>query len=153
MMRALLLAFLLMGPTFAGAQDTTVFTHADSIRGSVTPERAWWDAGFYDLHVRVSPSDSSISGWNGITYKVTGAAREMQIDLRLPLVADSVVQSGKRLAFHRDGDALLVTLTEPQASGDQKPLTLYYHAKAPAAKHAPCEGRNDGPHALAVKPL
>jgi aminopeptidase N len=140
MMRALVLAVLLGVPTFAGAQDTTVFTHADTIRGSVTPERAWWDASFYDLHVAVSPRDSSISGWNGITYKILGAPRAMQIDLRLPLVADSVVQDGQRLAFHRDGDALLVTLAAAQASGDQKTVTVYYHGKPPAAKHAPWDG-------------
>ncbi|HET9002445.1 MAG TPA: M1 family metallopeptidase [Gemmatimonadaceae bacterium] len=140
MMRALLLAVLLGVPAFAGAQDTTVFTHADTIRGSVTPERAWWDASFYDLHVAVSPRDSSIRGWNGITYKVLGGAKEMQIDLRLPLIADSVVQDGQRLAFHRDGDALLVTPTAAQDSGAQKTVTVYYHGKPPAAKHAPWDG-------------
>ncbi|MEO6864259.1 MAG: hypothetical protein ABI229_02290, partial [Gemmatimonadaceae bacterium] len=55
--------------------DTTHFTHADTLRGSNTPERAWWDATFYDLHVAVNPSDSSISGYNGITYRVTAPAR------------------------------------------------------------------------------
>lgn len=140
MMRALLLALLLGVPAFAGAQEPPVFTHADTIRGSVTPERAWWDASFYDLHIAVSPRDSSISGWNGITYKVLGAPKAMQIDLRLPLVADSVVQDGQRLAFHRDGDALLVALAAAQATGDQKTVTVYYHGRPPAAKHAPWDG-------------
>jgi len=139
-MRALLLAVLLASPAVVGAQDTTVFTHADTIRGSVTPERAWWDAGFYDLHIRVSPRDSSIGGWNGITYRVLSAPRAMQIDLRLPLVADSVVQDGQRLDFHRDGDALLVALTATQNVGEQKTVTVYYHGKPPAAKHAPWDG-------------
>lgn len=140
MMRALLLALLLGVPAFAGAQEPPVFTHADTIRGSVTPERAWWDASFYDLHIAVSPRDSSISGWNGITYKVLGAPKAMQIDLRLPLVADSVVQDGQRLAFHRDGDALLVALAAAQATGDQKTVTVYFHGRPPAAKHAPWDG-------------
>ena len=34
----------------ASAQEPT-FTHADTLRGSITPERAWWDVAFYDLHV------------------------------------------------------------------------------------------------------
>ncbi|MFL5468723.1 MAG: hypothetical protein ACJ8AE_02875, partial [Gemmatimonadaceae bacterium] len=47
-----------------------VFTHADTLRGSNTPARAWWDASFYDLHVKINPADSSISGYNAITYRV-----------------------------------------------------------------------------------
>ena len=48
--------------TRARSRPSSHPTHADSLRGSITPERAWWDATFYDLHVRVSPKDSSISG-------------------------------------------------------------------------------------------
>src|SRR5881296_3783255 len=74
------------------AQDTTRYTHADTLRGSNGPARAWWDVTFYDLHTRVNPADSSISGWNGITYRVLQPAREMQIDLQVPLEVDSMVQ-------------------------------------------------------------
>ena len=139
-MRAFLFAILLAAPSIAPAQDTTTITHADTIRGSVTPERGWWDVAFYDTHVRVSPADSTISGWNGITYRVTGSARDMQIDLRLPLIADSAVQDGSKVAFRRDGDALLVSLTAPQVVGAQKTVTVYYHGRPPAAKHAPWDG-------------
>ena len=55
----------------ASAQQPA-FTHADTLRGSITPERAWWDVAFYDLHVRLDPADSTVRGWNGITYRVTG---------------------------------------------------------------------------------
>src|SRR6266851_3351806 len=70
--------------SLAPAQDTTRFSHADTLRGSNGPARAWWDVQFYDLHTRVNPRDSSISGWNGITYRViqAPAAPEMQIDLQ-----------------------------------------------------------------------
>ena len=27
-----------------------VFTHADTLRGSITPERAWWDVLRYDIN-------------------------------------------------------------------------------------------------------
>src|SRR5438132_240723 len=80
-------------PLDLAAQDIAakVFTHADTLRGSNTPQRSWWDATFYDLHVKVNPADSSISGYNSITYRVIKPAREMQIDLQLPLVVDSIV--------------------------------------------------------------
>src|SRR5580704_10793464 len=48
-----------------------VYTHADTLRGSFdTPGRVWWDVTFYDLHVAINPKDSSIRGYNGITYRV-----------------------------------------------------------------------------------
>ena len=58
---------VLLAPALAPAQQPrTGFTRADSLRGGNGPGRAWWDVVFYDLHVRVDPSDSSIRGWNGI---------------------------------------------------------------------------------------
>ena len=71
---ALLLALASASP--AAAQER-VYTHADTLRGSITPERAWWDVVFYDLHVRLDPADSTIRGWNGISYRVIGASRAM----------------------------------------------------------------------------
>src|SRR5690625_2348203 len=86
---------------FVEAQDKTStlfshsakkFTHADTLRGSNTPQRAWWDVIYYDLHVRIQPGDSSISGSNTILYRVkkppfidSDGGQEMQIDLMTPL--------------------------------------------------------------------
>ncbi|MGH7532013.1 MAG: M1 family metallopeptidase, partial [Gemmatimonadales bacterium] len=102
-------------------------THADTLHGSNTPERAWWDAEFYDLHVTVHPADSSIAGWNGITYRVLTPATVMQIDLQVPLGIDSAVQDGRHLKYRRDGNAYFVTLKAKQHAGDQKVVQVFYH--------------------------
>jgi aminopeptidase N len=115
-------------------------THADSLRGSITPERAWWDATFYDLHVRVSPADSSISGFVGITYAVLAPAREMQIDLQQPLVVDSMKQGHRALNFRRDGNAFFASLLDPQKMGEHKAITVYYHGKPKVALRPPWDG-------------
>jgi hypothetical protein len=53
---------------------TAKTSRADTLRGSfTTPGRRWWDVTFYDLHVDVRPADSSVAGWNGITYRVVEA--------------------------------------------------------------------------------
>jgi aminopeptidase N len=124
----------------APAQDTAAVTHADTLRGSITPQRVWWDVTFYDLHVAVNPADSSIRGWNGIGYRVVSSAQEMQIDLMTPLEVDSMAQDGRALAYRRDGNAFFVTLASPQQPGEQKTLTVYYHGRPRAAKHAPWDG-------------
>jgi aminopeptidase N len=133
---------LLLLPVAASlsAQQTRAFTHADTLRGSNTPERAWWDATFYDLHVRVNPADSTIRGYNGITYRVLGKSQDIQVDLQVPMEIDSVVQSGKRLQFRRDGNAFFVTLAELQPVGQLRKLTVYYHGRPRAAINPPWDG-------------
>jgi hypothetical protein len=81
----LILALAVAAPTLARAQQPAApkkYTHADSIRGANGTARAWWDAEFYDLNVTVNPADSSINGWNAITYKVLRSCAVMQIDLQ-----------------------------------------------------------------------
>src|SRR5438270_786460 len=97
-------ALVIVAPTVLAAQQAPrVFTHADTLRGSNGPGRAWWDAAFYDLHVTVSPTDSGIRGYNAITYRVLRPATEMQIDLQQPLDVDSMVQASRALSYRRDG--------------------------------------------------
>src|SRR5690349_8907171 len=131
--------FLLQFPL--GAQEPTrIFTHADSIRGSNTPQRSWWDVTFYDLHVRANPADSSIVGYNAITYRVLKPAREMQIDLQMPLVVDSIVQDGVELGSRRDGNAFFVTLVAAQLTRALKTISVYYHGKPVVAVRPPWDG-------------
>ncbi len=124
----------------AVAQDTTHFSHADTLRGSNGPARAWWDVQFYDLHTRVNPQDSSITGWNGITYRVLQPAREMQIDLQQPLVVDSMVQDRRKLTYRRDGNAFFVTLPTQQRSGASRTVTVWYHGKPRVGRRLPWDG-------------
>jgi aminopeptidase N len=131
---------LLVVPGLRAAAQERVYTHADTLRGSITPERAWWDVVFYDLHVRLDPADSTVRGWNGITYRVTGPARAMQIDLQTPLEIDSVLQEGRRLSYRRDGNAFFVTLSAKQPKGAVRAVTVYYHGRPTVAVKPPWDG-------------
>ena len=138
---ALLVVLAVMAPHAAYAQGSRSFTRADTLRGSLTaPQRTWWDVTFYDLRVAVNPPDSSISGSNGITYRVLRPAQELQVDLMVPLVVDSMVQDGRPVKFRRDGNAFFATLASPQKAGASKTLTVYYHGKPQPAKRPPWDG-------------
>jgi len=141
-MRSVLwLACLMAVPvTTSQAQDSSAVAHADSLRGSITPERAWWDVAFYDLRVRVNPADSTIRGVNHITYRVLQSGKQMQIDLQTPLMVDSFVQQGRRLEYRRDGNAFFVHLVAPQAAGGTGELAVYYGGHPRVAKRAPWDG-------------
>ena len=136
---AALLACLLALPAAAQEANNRP-TRADRLRGSITPERAWWDVTFYDLHVRVDPAEQSIRGRNSTTYRVTGPSRELQIDLQMPLEVDSMVQDGRAVRFRREGNAFFVTLQAPQPVGQTKTLTVHYHGKPIRARNAPWDG-------------
>src|SRR6185437_7742529 len=136
---ALTLCLVAVSANAASAQRTTC-AHADTLRGTNGPGRSWWDATFYDLHVTVHPADSSIRGWNGITYKVIAPAKEMQIDLQVPMEADSIIQDGRTLTSRRDGNAFFVTMPSPQRVGDTKTVTVYYHGHPRAAVRPPWDG-------------
>jgi aminopeptidase N len=116
-------------------------SRADTLRGSfTTPGRKWWDVTFYDLHVAIQPNDRSITGYNGITYKVLEPAKEMQIDLMEPLVVDSMTQDGRKVSYRREGAAFFATLTAPQRTGDRKTITVYYRGRPQIAKNPPWQG-------------
>jgi aminopeptidase N len=116
------------------------FSRADTLRGSNGPGRSWWDVNFYDLRVAVSPNDSSIRGSNAITYRVVRPAKEMQIDLQVPMQLDSIVQDGRALVFRRDSNAFFISLVAPQPAGTKKTITAFYHGKPRAAKNPPWDG-------------
>jgi aminopeptidase N len=98
---------------FSFAQD---FTHADTLRGSNGPGRSWWNATKYDLHVTFKLPDSSISGYNIISYQelIKKHPDFFQIDLQEPMVIDSIfLETGSpkfplnktKLSFTREGNA------------------------------------------------
>ena len=45
-------------------------TRQDTLRGSITPERAWWDVVKYDLHVTPNFKDFTIKGNNTIYFRL-----------------------------------------------------------------------------------
>lgn len=94
------LALLLVAPPVsiseAARTATDTFTRADTLRGSNTPERAWWDVLYYNLDVQIDPDSKTISGRNTIVFKVVSppprdGQRAFQVDLQSPLGIDSVI--------------------------------------------------------------
>jgi aminopeptidase N len=141
--RPALLALTLLAalpPADGHAQERRSYTRADTLRGTVGPARAWWDVTFYDLHVRVSPADSSIAGWNGITYRVLEPGQELQVDLQPPLEVDSMVLAGRRLAYRRDGNAFFVQLPQRQHPGEVHTVIVHYGGRPVVAVRPPWDG-------------
>ncbi|SFE53242.1 Peptidase family M1 [Chitinophaga sp. CF118] len=133
----MLFVVLMMGLT-ASAQLT--FTRADTLRGSITPARAWWDVQNYDLHINVFAGDSTITGFNIITYAILKTDSIMQIDLQVPMEIDSITQDGLKLAYEREGNAIFVRTMNKQSVGSTKKIGIYYRGKPKTAVNPPWDG-------------
>lgn len=121
-------------------KKTEVFTRQDSLRGSITKERAWWDLKYYHLDIKVNPADSTISGSNTIRYKVLKSHNRMQIDLQEPLKITKVIQEGKELKYQREGNVFFIDLEAPQNSNDIKEVVVFYGGKPKVAVNPPWDG-------------
>ena len=77
--------------------DKETFTRQDTLRGSITPERAWWDLNYYHLDISVHPETKSIKGKNTIQYTILEPYQTLQIDLQPPMKLTKAVQDGEEL--------------------------------------------------------
>lgn len=116
------------------------FTHQDTLRGAITPERVWWDLTYYHLNISANPADSSIQGSNTVRYTVLKPYQTMQIDLQPPLAISKVVQDNKELTYRRDGNAYFITLQKPQKVGQNESVEVFYGGRPKIAKNPPWEG-------------
>ncbi len=94
------------------------FNRQDTLRGSITPERAWWDLTYYHLDIDVQPDEKFISGKNTIQYTVLKPYQVMQIDLQQPMKITKVLQNDKELTFTSEGNAHFIVLQDIQTKGD-----------------------------------
>ena len=120
--------------------DKKEFTKQDSLRGSITPERAWWDVNYYHLALEVQPENKFIIGNNTIRYTVLSENKTIQIDLQPPLKIEKVTQDGENLVVKSDVNAHFISLKKPQIIGDKNELIVYYSGYPKEAENAPWDG-------------
>ena len=120
-------------------QDQT-FTRQDTLRGSITAERAWWDLTYYHLQIKVDIASKSIKGQNAVHYTVLEEGNRMQIDLQPPLKITKVMQGKETLSFKRDGNAYFIAFKEPQKVGSKNSIEVYYEGVPQVSVRPPWSG-------------
>ncbi|WP_069858595.1 M1 family metallopeptidase [Arenibacter sp. NBRC 103722] len=147
---------LLFGWALSSYSQQPTFTKQDTLRGSITPERSWWDLNFYNLSVEVKPDEKFISGSNIIRYTVLEEQQLLQVDLQPPLIIEKITQEGEDLNWESNGNAHFVTLKKPQRKGDVNEIKVYYSGHPKEAVRAPWDGGfswkkdNNGKHFIAT---
>ena len=125
---------------FQTYSQNTDFTRQDTLRGSITPERAWWDLTYYHLDIKVDPAEKTIHGTNTVHYKVLKSGDLLQIDLQSPLQLTKAIQNGKALEIIHDGNAHFIQLAASQVAGAVKSIELHYGGAPKVAVRPPWDG-------------
>lgn len=132
-----ILLFVLLVQTVSAQRVTT---RQDTLRGSITPERAWWDVLYYGIVVKPDYNSKTIAGTVVLKIKTTAAGNRMQLDLQEPMQLDLVASDKSRLEFTRDGNVYYVTFPEQVPANTELTLTLQYSGKPREAKMPPWDG-------------
>jgi aminopeptidase N len=136
------LIFLVALFTLAGslAAQTGPVTRQEMLRGTITPEREWWDVLHYDLAVQFMPATRSIKGSNLITFKTLKPGSRMQIDLQAPLNITRIDHGGTDLKFEREGNVFWVTFEKEIPQGVEDTIQIFYEGRPKAATNPPWDG-------------
>lgn len=116
------------------------FTRQDTLRGTITPERAWWDVLQYDISVQPDYQTKTIKGSSRITCKVTGPGTRMQIDLQQPMQAGSFTWNGQRIPAQRDGNVYYITFPQSLPAGSIQTINITFSGKPREAIRPPWDG-------------
>ncbi|MBU3012487.1 M1 family metallopeptidase [Polaribacter vadi] len=135
-----LLLFALFFNNISLIAQNDKFTKQDTLRGSITPERVWWNLKYYHLDIQVFPKTKFIKGKNTVKYTVLKPYNTLQIDLQAPLKITKVVQNNKQLKVVSEGNAHHIHLLDEQKKGSVNSIDIYYEGKPQEAKNAPWDG-------------
>jgi aminopeptidase N len=145
MMRKItLFAIALILQLHAGASSllaqTEPVTRQETLRGSITPEREWWDVQHYHLKVEFLPETKRLKGSNEIVFKTVKPGSKMQIDLQPPLAITKVTHGESQLKFEREGNVYWVMFEKELAAGVEEKIEVFYEGVPTPSRRPPWEG-------------
>src|SRR5690606_13876033 len=113
------------------------FTRQDTLRGSITPERSWWDVRHYDITVDADLEHQTISGVNIIKFATTAPGQRLQLDLQQPMNIVEAKMNGINIPFERDGNVYFLNFPEALADGKTYSLEVKFSGKPRKATNPP----------------
>src|SRR5258708_13471800 len=119
------------------AGEKEKFTHADTLRGSITPERAWWNVLHYDIQVTPDYDKKSIKGITSIRFQAIAAGRVLQVDVKEPMRILSIRWLNNTLKFKRERNPFHVYLPRTIKTASIETLTANYEATPCQPAHPP----------------
>lgn len=129
------------------AQPTERHTRKDTLMGSNTTGRSWWDVQRYDVTVAPDYATKTLKGRTTITYTVVADVHDdyLQFDLQQPMQVDSLYFNGNIYInypprpFYNEGSHWFVPLPKTP-KGTTQSLTVVYHGQPKEGLNAPWDG-------------
>ncbi len=116
------------------------YTEADTLRGSLRPERTSFDVQKYHLKLKVEPKEQFISGSNVISFSVKNDMPVMQLDLFENMQIDSIMHKDQKLEYERRYNAVFIQFEEALKQGRTDSIEFFYHGNPVVAENAPWDG-------------
>lgn len=143
MKKLLLLSVLAMG--FSNAQffeSPEKFTKTDSLKGSNTKFRNFWDVKKYDIVLEADFDKKSIKGSNKISIEIEKDVKDptFQIDLQNPMKADKIKASFPIANKKVEGDFIFLSTKKNFRKGEKFTIAIDFSGNPTIAKHAPWDG-------------
>lgn len=102
-------------------------TRDDMLRGSYGPYRANNDLLFYQLKLRVDPTEKTIAGSNLVRFRMLADGDKIQLELVPNLTIDSITFEGQPLTYTREERSLFIALPRTLHTGELGEVTIAYH--------------------------
>ncbi|TWP26729.1 M1 family peptidase [Apibacter muscae] len=124
-----------------GQNNSYPYTKIDTLKGSNTEYRDWWDVKKYILTVEPDIISKSLQGTNEIIFD-SKAVGTMQLDLQEPMQIDEIfTDNNTKLSFTKDGDIYLIDLKGhiKNYSSNNK-IIIKFSGKPKLANNPPWDG-------------
>lgn len=125
-----------------GFSQSKIFTQEDTLLGSNTIYRSWWDVKHYNVTVKPDYINKYISGNNIIDYTVKSdsASSWMQLDLQTPMQIDSMFLDSKKFSrFRKENDRWMLNVPVQIKNSDHS-LQVFFSGKPKVAVNPPWGG-------------
>ncbi len=112
----------------------------DTLRGSVTNERAWWDVQQYSINIFPDFDAKSLKGSNEMVFAVLKNGTKMQIDLQEPMQIDSIIYERQKLSFERFNSVYYIHFQTNLNVNSNSKILIYFSGTPREAVKAPWDG-------------
>lgn len=124
-------------------ENNKTFTKQDTLKGSNTEFRNFWDVKKYELSVEPDFERKSLRGNNKISFEIIKDVSNpvFQIDLQQPMKADKVDTSfPTREKFRQEGDFIFISTDKKFKKGEKYTIDITYSGNPVIAQRAPWDG-------------
>jgi aminopeptidase N len=118
------------------------FTKQDTLKGSNTAFRDFWDVKKYAIQVEPDFQNKSVQGQNIIYFEIIKDVENptFQIDLQQPMLYTLIGADPNVFSDSREGDFIFINAKKKYKKGEKASFTIAYSGNPKIAKNAPWDG-------------